>query len=116
MSSVVECACFAENVRESRERASLRCKHTQAYIRVLAGGGGSIAFALVGQAAKNTRDNVYPLAGARGRSCIMLIRCKSSREPREESKAKAASREAIITTEFRMCNNVCARLTVYAFI
>jgi hypothetical protein len=26
------------------------------------------------------RDNVYPLAGARGRSCIMLIQCKSSRE------------------------------------
>lgn len=65
----------------------------QAYASILAGGGRSIAFALVGQAAKYAQDNVYPLAGARGRSCIMLIRCKSSREPREESKAKAASRE-----------------------
>lgn len=73
-------------------RRSVRVYDTSIRVCVLAG-GGNIAFALVGQAAKYTRDNVYPLAGTHGRSCIMLIQCKSSREPREESKAEAASQE-----------------------
>lgn len=77
-------------MRDSRR--SVRVYDASIRVCVLAG-EGNITFALVGQAAKYTRDNVYPLAGARGHSCIMLIQCKSSREPREESKAKAASRE-----------------------
>lgn len=93
------------------------CKNVQVYdacirIAYILVGGDSIAFALVGQTAKYTRDNVYPLAGARGRSCIMLIQCKSSRDLREESKAEAAPQSRIVTTEYSMYVRAC--VCVYA--
>jgi len=55
-------------------RAAEACEFTTwAYAFCVLTGRSNIAFALVGQAAKYTQDNVYPLAEARGRSCIMLI-------------------------------------------